>query len=60
MSRYLLLVILNTPMIIAAMINTLVGYKLNRKTKKKFYLGIVFWLIIFISLVSIKPIYSFL
>lgn len=60
MSRYLILVILNTPLIIAAVINTLVGYKLGRMSRRRFFFGLAFWLLIFASLVFIKPIYSFL
>lgn len=60
MSRYLILVILNTPLIAAAMVNTLVGYKLKRMSGRRFFVGWTFWLIILASLVFIKPIYSFL
>lgn len=59
-SRYLILVILNTPLLLAAMINTLVGYKLGRMTKKRFLFGMTFWLVLLIGLVCIQPIYSFL
>lgn len=60
MSRYLILVILNTPLLIAAMINTLVGYKLGRMTRRRFFLGIAFWLVLLVALVCVQPIYSFL
>lgn len=60
MSRYLILVILNTPLIIAAIINTLVGYKLKRMTRRRFFVGLAFWLAIFASLVFVQPIYRFL
>lgn len=60
MSRYLILIILNAPLLVAAMINTLVGYKLGRMTKRRFIVGLAFWLIILASLVFMQPIYSFL
>lgn len=60
MSRYLILVILNTPLIVAAMTNTLVGYKLGRMSGRRFFIGLSFWSLILASLVFIKPIYSFL
>ena len=60
MSRYLILIILNTPLIVAAMVNTLVGYKLGRMSRRRFFVGWAFWLIILASLVAIQPIYSFL
>ncbi|OGL34613.1 hypothetical protein A3F65_00755 [Candidatus Saccharibacteria bacterium RIFCSPHIGHO2_12_FULL_47_16b] len=60
MSRYLLLVILNTPLIIAAMMNTVVGYKLGHMGRRRFFFGLSFWLLIFAALVFVKPIYSYL
>jgi hypothetical protein len=59
-SRYLILVILNTPLIVAAMTNTLVGYKLGRMSKRRFFFGLAFWLIILAALVFAEPVYSFL
>ncbi len=60
MSRYLILIILNTPLIIAAMINTLVGYKLKRMTRRRFFFGMAFWLILLAGLISVQPIYNYL
>lgn len=60
MSRYLILIILNTPLIVAAVINTLVGYKLGRMSKRRFFIGLGFWLAIFACLVFAQSIYSFL
>ncbi len=60
MSRYLILIILNTPLIIVAMINTLVGYKLKHMTKRRFMFGIAFWVILLAALICVKPVYSFL
>ncbi len=60
MSRYLILVILNTPLIAAGTINVVVGYKLNRMTRRRFFVGLAFWLLLFAGLVFVKPVYSFL
>jgi hypothetical protein len=59
-SRYLILIILNTPLIVAAMINTTVGYKLQRMSRKRFLFGMSFWLILLAGLICVEPIYSFL
>ena len=60
MSRYVILVILNAPLIFFGMVNSLVGYKLNRMTRKRFILGMLFWIVILIGLICVRPIYSFL
>ncbi len=60
MSRYFILIILNAPLIIFAMINTLVAYKLKRMSRRRFFFGIAFWMILLVSLISIQPIYSYL
>lgn len=60
MSRYLILIILNAPLIIAAMINTLVGYKLKRVSRRRFIFGMAFWLVLLVGLICVEPIYSFL
>lgn len=60
MSRYLILIILNAPLLIAAMINTLVGYKMGRMTKRRFIFGLTFWTTLLIGLACMEPIYNFL
>ena len=60
MSRYLILIILNAPLLIAAMANTLVGYKLKRTTKKRFIFGMAFWALLLAGLICMQPIYTFL
>lgn len=60
MSRYLILIILNAPLIIAAMINTLVGFKLGRMTRRRFILGLSFWMILLVGLICVQPLYTFL
>jgi hypothetical protein len=53
-------VLLNLPLLTAAMINTIVGYKLGHMGRRRFILGMFFWLLILASLILIKPIYEYL
>jgi hypothetical protein len=59
-SRYLLLLILNIPFIIAGLVNALVSYKLLKISKQRFIFQTFLWLIMLIGLASAKPIYQFL
>lgn len=60
MSRYLLLVILNIPLIIAGTLNAIVSYKLGHSSRRRFVVRIIVWVIIFISLLFTKSIYDLL
>lgn len=60
MSRYLLLVLLNVPLLIAGMMNTVVGYKLGHMGRRRFIFGLVFWIAILAMLIFAKPIYTYL
>ncbi len=60
MSRYLLLVLLNTPLIILGITNAVVAYKLDRTSRRRFIFRLVLWLGIFAGLVFAEPIYTFL
>lgn len=60
MSRYLILIILNTPLIIAAILKAVVSRKLGRTTKTKFLFRLFLWIGIFFGLVFAQPIYGFL
>ncbi len=60
MSRYLLLVILNLPLLIAAMMNTIVGYKLGHMGRRRFVFGMFFWSVILAGLIFLKPIYDYM
>ena len=60
MSRYLILIIFNAPLIIFGMVNTFVGYKLGHMSKKRFIFGLLFWFMIFGGLLSVHPIYNYL
>lgn len=60
MSRYLVLIILNTPLIIAGALNAIVSYKLNRSSKRRLIFRLTVWLVIFLGLVFMQSIYDFL
>lgn len=60
MSRYLILVILNAPLLIAAATNTVVGYKLGRMSRRRMVAGVTFWAILLLGLCLVQPIYEFL
>lgn len=60
MSRYLILVILNTPLVLAALMSALVDYKMGRFSRKVFLRHVIFWLVIFVGLACTQIIYQFL
>jgi hypothetical protein len=59
-SRYLILVLLNTPLVIAGVLDAVVSYKLNRSSHRRFIFRILVWTIIFCGLIFMEPIYNFL
>jgi hypothetical protein len=59
-SRYLILIVLNLPLILAGILSTLVSYKLKRTSRRKFIFRLLFWLIILVGIVFAEPIYAFL
>lgn len=60
MSRYLLLVLLNTPLIILGITNAVVAYKLDRTSRRRFIFRLVLWIGILAGLIFAEPIYNFL
>lgn len=60
MSRYLILLLLNLPLIIMALLSALVDYKMGKLSRKKYVVQIGLWLIILIGIGSAHLIYSFL
>jgi hypothetical protein len=59
-SRYLVLVMLNTPLVLAALLGALVDFKLGKLTRRKFAIQIGVWLVILAGLASAHLIYEFL
>lgn len=60
MSRYLILLLLNTPLIVAALLSALVEFKMGQYSRRKFISQVVIWVIIFAGLASTSFIYEFL
>ena len=58
MSRYLILFILNAPIVIAGLLNALVDYKTNKSQRKKFIAQVFVWLFILVGIASTKFIYD--
>lgn len=56
--RYLLLVLLNLPVVFLATINLFTKYKTGRITKQKFNKQFLLWIIIFLVLVLSFPVYN--
>lgn len=60
MSRYLILVLLNIPLVFASLLSALVNYKLGRYSFKKYIWQSFIWLTILAGLASTKFLYEFL
>lgn len=58
--RYLLLVLLNLPVILLALLNSVTRYKLGKTTKERFRLQFTFWVIVLLVLICSFPIYNIL
>lgn len=60
MNRYIILILLNLPLIAIAILNATVAYKLKHTSKKRFIFRVLFWLGILAGLIFAQPIYEFL
>lgn len=60
MSRYLILVLLNLPLIVAAIISSFVSYKLENISKRRLIFNVIFWLSLLLCLILAEAIYAFL
>lgn len=60
MSRYTILLLLNVPLIIVALTNAVVTYKMKQISMRRFVLKFVFWALVLIGLITTESIYSFL
>ena len=56
--RYLLLIILNLPIIFIAIINLITKYKLGRIQKNRFMFRVLFWSVLLIIVVFSFPLYN--
>jgi hypothetical protein len=59
-SRYLILLLLNGPFIIAGLVNALVNFKLSKISKRRFLFQAGLWTLVFVGLAATQPIYQFL
>jgi hypothetical protein len=60
MSRYLLLLLLNLPFILLAIISQITRYKMNRSSKRRLYIQMLLWFLILGGLVAAEPLYNWL
>lgn len=58
MSRYLILVLLNIPLVIAAILNAVISYKLGHLSLKRFIIKVSFWVAVLLALISTDAIYT--
>ena len=56
--RYLILVLLNVPIILTALINIITQYKLRKVSTARFRHQLIIWLVIMIVLVGSFPMYN--
>jgi hypothetical protein len=60
MSRYLLLLLFNLPLILAGMLGAITRYKVGRSSRQQLITQVVLWSIVFIGIASAEPIYNWL
>ncbi|HMI09800.1 MAG TPA: hypothetical protein VK497_05400 [Candidatus Saccharimonadales bacterium] len=60
MSRYFLLLLLNLPFIIAAVLSAVTHYKLGRSSRRRLTVQVIIWVTVLIALASAEPIYTWL
>ena len=60
MSRYVILLLLNLPFILFAILTTVAQYKMGRASKTLTIIRTLFWLIILIGLIMAEPLYNWL
>lgn len=60
MSRYLLLLLLNIPFVLAGLLSAITSYKLHRSSKKRLVTQVAIWLIVLAGLILAQPMYEWL
>lgn len=58
--RYIVLVLLNIPIILLALVNILTQYKMHRVSKTRFRHQIILWAVILVVLICSFPLYNYL
>ena len=57
--RYLLLLLLNIPLVLLAILNIVTKYKMRRISRRKFTRSVLFWLSLLLLLIVALPIYNY-
>lgn len=60
MSRYLLLVIINLPLLLVGIIGAFTSYNTRRISKKRCVVEVLFWIAVGVGLIFVEPIYNIL
>lgn len=60
MSRYVLLLLINTPFLILAVTSIITRYKMRRITRRRATIQLVLWSVLFIGLAAAEPVYRWL
>ena len=60
MSKYLILILINLPLVIAGVLSTISAYKTKQVSRRRMRWSLLFWVFIFIGLMLIEPIYDIL
>lgn len=60
MSRYLILVLLTLPLVLAAILGAIVEYKTGKLSRRSLVKQLIIWSVIFTGLACAEPIYNFL
>lgn len=60
MSKYVLLIILNAPLVLYALFNVFVSYKMKRHSQLQTAIRFIFWGLILVAIFCNKPITDFL
>lgn len=60
MSRYLILILLNAPLILVAILNAIVSYNLKHLSLRRLVYKVTFWVVVLAGLLSAEPIYNYL
>ena len=59
-SRFLVLVIINLPIVLIGIVGAITSYKTSRTSKKRCTTEVIGWIIVGIALVLVEPIYNLL
>lgn len=60
MSRYVLLIILNAPVLLLGIVGALTNYKTSRISRRRCYWQVIFWVLVGVGLVFVEPAYNIL